>query len=101
MPRCSVPIDQIGVVSEWIPATSLANLRHLSLTISHLETPDGDDEGLAYDETAAIGKMHADNVIRLLQQCPHLISLDLRWYKLQKLMDLSEAQVEEQHLFLA
>jgi len=74
-------------------AQILEKVERLTLSLSH--------HGAEYPQmkvpaSPAVGRRHADDVLRLMASCARLDRLDLHWYKLFSDSELTEAHREEE-----
>jgi len=94
--RCSLAVDKIGPVLPHVGIhSSLQNLRHLTLSLSHHASA-GIDK--VESRSAAMGKDHVEDVCRFIQSCTQLESLDLHWFGLGH-SGKNDAALEEEHVF--
>ncbi|OGM47509.1 F-box domain protein [Aspergillus bombycis] len=94
--RCSLACGEIAKVCKRVNMSeSLKNIKTISLSLSHQQTRRQPNTHML---PAAIGRGNTHAITCLLNMCPKLESLHLHWYNLE-LVNLTQAQKEEQHFF--
>ncbi|GAB1206203.1 hypothetical protein APSETT445_004885 [Aspergillus pseudonomiae] len=94
--RCSLACGEIAKVCKRVNMSEcLKNTKAISLSLSHQQTK---RQPSARMLPVAVGRGNAQAITCLLNMCPKLESLHLHWYNLD-LVNLTQAQIEEQHFF--